>query len=351
MTEAAGDGEIYSGTNESGVPGIVSVGSLQVVRANTAGRMTRIVDPLLRWTVRLGIDLALQPVLRGWVAPRRLFALTSYTDAPAALLLPPRGTHRRPVRFDGFRAEWVWHRETAEVMDAKGAAILYFHGGAFMCCGLNTHRRLVAKIGQASGLPVFSVDYRQLPKATFPETVDDCVTAYRHLLDEGFPAERIILSGDSAGGCLTFSTALAIRDRGLPTPAGLAALSPVADMDSTARHAHPNRHLDPALSNAVGEVVFGLGYAVDGKLDPAWSPVNHDFSGLPPVLIQVGSTESLLPDCEALARRCAEANVECLLQIWDRAPHVFQAGADVLPDARHAISEIAAFNRRTVAVL
>ncbi|WP_433678708.1 alpha/beta hydrolase [Nocardia sp. CA-119907] len=96
------------------------------------------------------------------------------------------------------------------------------------------------------------------------------------------------------------------------------------------------------------EVIARCGFAADGDLDPAWSPVNADFTGLPPVLIQVGSTECLLPDAEMLARRCAEARVPTLLQIWDRAPHVHHASSDLLADARAAISDLAQFHQQVV---
>ncbi|OHU80552.1 alpha/beta hydrolase [Mycobacteroides chelonae] len=288
-------------------------------------------------------------LLAPWIADHRLltrnqmFAITAIFDPMSAVLRPHRGTRTAPVTFPAFRAEWVWDNTIESPDHVRDAAILYFHGGGFVSCGLNTHRRLVARIARDTGLPVLNVDYRQLPKAHVVDSLSDCLEAYEYLLDNGFPAERIVLAGDSAGGGLTFSVALAARERGLPMPAGIVSIAPWGDFDSTARLAHPNDRTDAALPARAYQLAVKLGIEVDGRLDPAWSPVNHHFAGLPPTLIQVSSTEVLRSDAERLAQRCAEAGVPVTLQIWEKAIHVFQVGADVLPDARDAVNRIALF--------
>jgi monoterpene epsilon-lactone hydrolase len=73
------------------------------------------------------------------------------------------------------------------------------------------------------------------------------------------------------------------------------------------------------------------------------SVTDCDLTGLGPVLIQVGSHEMLRHDAELLVTRLDEAGVPRWLQIWDQAPHVFQAGADLLPDAKRAIENIGSF--------
>ncbi len=284
----------------------------------------------------------------GPVHDRRVFAVSNLLDLPAAILVPTPGTRLRPVDFPEFPAEWVWHRDTADPDTTRDSAILYFHGGGFVACGLNTHRRMVARIARASRIPILNVAYCQLPKAHITTSIDDGVTSYKWLLDRGFDADRIIVAGDSAGGGLAFGVAIAARDRGLPVPGGIVAISPWVDLDCSSKYAHPNRRHDPMLPVRGFDEIVALGFAIDGKVDPSWSPVNHDMTGLPTTLIQVGSTECLLPDAELLAKRLADANVACRLQIWDRAPHVHHAAADVLPDARAAIREIGAFNQQTL---
>ncbi|PPJ20172.1 esterase [Nocardia nova] len=310
---------------------------------NRAGVGTRIAHPVLRGTVGLG--LAALARIADTTSFEGVFWLGGLLDPAAVVLGPPRGTKRRAVQFGKFRAEWLWQGDR-DPRQRQDCALLYFHGGGFICGGLNTHRRMVAKIAQASRMPAFSVDYRQLPKAHLTDTVEDAVESYRYLLEQGFAAERIVVAGDSAGGGLVFRLALAVRERGLPMFGGMSAIAPWADLDPAARAAHPNRDRDSYIPARGMEVIARRGFASGGVLDPAWSPVNHDFTGLPPVLIQVGSTECLLPDAEMLARRCAEARVPVLLQIWDRAPHVHHAGSDLLADARAAIDDLGRFHQR-----
>lgn len=324
-----------------------SASSLIVERPNRASIATRVAHPLLQATVGLGLA-----TLTRTGGPHPLEQLCRFgrlLDLPAALLVAPHGTELAMVQAENWRAEWLWHCDIPDPRRGQRAALLYFHGGGYVCCGLNTHRRMVAKIAHMSRMPAFNVDYRQLPHAHFTDTLEDAVDAYRYLLEHGFEADRIIVSGDSAGGGLAFRLALTTRDRGLPMPAAISAISPWADFDSAERDVHPNRNRDAYIPRRGMNIIAQHGFAVDGRLDPAWSAVNHDFTGLPPVLIQVGSAECLLPDAEALARRCALANVPTRLQIWDRAPHVHHVGADLLRDARAAIRHLGAFHRQVSA--
>ncbi|WP_405136597.1 alpha/beta hydrolase [Nocardia sp. NBC_01388] len=315
-----------------------------------ASRRQRAVHALSYATLRRFFELSVRVDERGWLTPAQMLFVTTHFDLLAAPLRPPRGTRLTPVRFEDFRAEWVVPRGVQDLAGMREpAAILYLHGGGLVSCGLNTHRRLVARIAAAAGVPLLNVDYRQIPAAHVTDTVEDCVIAYRHLLDQGVPAERIIVAGDSAGGGLAFSLALAARDRGLPMPSAIVAIAPWADYDATGKQQHPNDHTEAMLRGAVFAMPAAWGIAVDGRLDPRWSPVNHDFAGMPPALIQVGSGEVLLADVELLAQRHAEAGVPLKLQIWEDAVHVFQVAADVLPDAREAIAEIGMYMREALA--
>ncbi|MFB8006806.1 alpha/beta hydrolase [Nocardia sp. NPDC056000] len=309
----------------------------------------RIAHPLSYNTLRRGVNgLVWLSRLRPVHGRTAIFAPVELADPLARVLVPPRGTRRRAVAFDRFRAEWVWNANTVDPQRVQDAAILYFHGGVFIAGGLNSHRRIVARIARESGMPLLNVDYRQMPWAHLTETIEDAVRAYQYLLDEGFEPERIIFAGDSAGGGLAFTTALEARNRGLPIPGGIVAIAPWANLDSTDKLTHPNNAIDPLLSAEALAIPAAWGIAVDGKLDPMLSPVNRDFTGLPPVLIQVGSTEVLRADADQLAQCCADAGVECRVQVWDKAIHVFHAAADILPDARAAIREIGEFNQRVV---
>ncbi|MEO5875905.1 MAG: alpha/beta hydrolase [Streptosporangiaceae bacterium] len=266
-------------------------------------------------------------------------------DRLARRFKPPRGTHVTSVRLDGFGAEWV---HGPGVGKDRSQVILYFHGGGWISCGLNTHRRMIARLSAAAGVPAFSVDYRMIPEVTFSEEVLDCLAAYEWLLDQGTAAADIVIAGDSAGGYLAFATALLARTAELPMPAAIVALSPMLDMDLTDKLAHANSKLDPTnvgllLSTFISEICADL----DLK-DPRVSPIHADLRGLPPVFITAGSTELLACDAEIMAKRLAAAGVPCTLQLWDQQLHVFQMFGELLPESRTGTAEIGAFVRRAL---
>lgn len=305
-------------------------------RARAANRvLRRTAHPALRAAARIG---------RPW--NMRLGALSDFVGV---VLPPPRGTQRERIGLGDYKAEWVIGPGAPRPSVSSGV-VLYFHGGGFVGCGLRTHRRLVARISREARVPVLNVAYRQLPKASVATSVADGIDAYRYLLSVGFRPEDIVVAGDSAGGLIAFQIAIAAAHDGLPMPAGIVGLSPWLELDAASRFDHENVLLDPYMSPQTLARVMELGSLRHGPLDPVLSPVNAELAGLPRALIQVGSVEILRHDAELMAERLSLAGVDCLLQIWDRQPHVFQAGADVLPDARAAITEIAGFVREAITV-
>ena len=307
------------------------------------GRGTRVAARLMRWFVR--------PVVANlpWTPLTLRFA--PLIDLAAGLLRPPRGT--RTVRVDGIgcAAEWVrgpgvgGGSGRSAGSGGPGKVILYFHGGGFVACGLRSHRRMIARISQAAGMPVLSVGYRMPPRVPIATTLGDCVAAYRWLLDRGHRPSDIVVAGDSAGGYLAFMAPLyALRD-GLPAPAAIAALSPFTELDITGKIAHPNAPIDPYIpAPRMWDMVRTCFPGAD-LTDPWLSPVHADVRGLPPTLIQVGSVEVLLADAEAMAGRLGAAGVPCTLQIWEGQAHVFQIFADISREGLAAIAEIGRFAR------
>jgi acetyl esterase/lipase len=288
--------------------------------------------------------LMVRPLLTYWPLTGWGMWPLSFLETAAGLLPPPRGVRFERVDFGGFGGEWA----RPDSADASDGVVLYFHGGAFVTCGVATHRYEVATIAEACGLPVLSVAYRQLPTVRLSGSLDDCLSVYRGLLAQGVAADRIVLAGDSAGGHLAFATALAALVEGLPTPAGIVALSPWLDFDAAAKLAHRNARRDayapvrrlPALARLLG---------ADALLDPDSSPVNRSLAGLPPVLIMAAEGEMLLCDAELMAQRLADADVPVTLQIWEGQVHAFPILVNLVPEARAAIQEIATFVRARIA--
>ena len=262
-------------------------------------------------------------------------------ETAASRRRPPRWASIEPVQFDGFRAEWV-RADTA----SDDTVVLYFHGGAFLFCGLATHRLPVAAISRASRAAALSVGYRHLPQVPLDGSIADCLTAYRYLLDQGVSPERIVFAGDSAGGHLAFTTALRAVASGLPRPAGIVALSPWLDLDCETKLSRPSNRLgDYPPAKRMPKLVELL---TDGTFPaaPELSPVNHDLSVLPPSLLIAAEGEVLRCDSELMAERLAAAGVPCTLQIWEGQIHAFPIMVGLIPEADRAIEEIGSFVRR-----
>jgi acetyl esterase/lipase len=188
---------------------------------------------------------------------------------------------------------------------------------------------------------VLNVDYRLAPEFPHPAPVEDSMTAYRWLLDQGFEPGHIAISGDSAGGGLTMATLLSIRDAGLPMPAAAMPLSPWVDMEGTGESMTSRQERD-VIVNA--EVIKGMADAFlqgQNARDPLAAPLHADLSGLCPLYIQVGDDETLLDDSVRLAERAKAAGVDVRLDVFPEMQHVFQMAAGTMPEADEAISRLA----------
>lgn len=243
----------------------------------------------------------------------------------------------------------TWRGELVQPIDGPTArgAILYLHGGAFLMCGLATHRRIVERLAERTGMQVLSVEYRQHPHGRLHDSIADCHEAFTWLLRRGHAASSIVLAGDSAGGHLAFATALRVRDLRGETPAGIVALSPWLDFDHVAKRRHHNARRDAYIPvrrlRRVGRMVVGA----DPELHH--SPVNATLHGLPPSLIICAESEVLRVDAELMTERLQQAEVPVTLQVWEDQVHAFPVFTDVLPEAREALHEIVGFVSTAVA--
>ncbi|MDA3642158.1 alpha/beta hydrolase [Mycobacterium xenopi] len=289
----------------------------------------------------------LRPIVRG-IRPgarddqiRRALAIvdrrTRYLHVP--LSTPLRGASVHRVDLDTCEAEWIAAAHRAAVK----RVILYFHGGGFVIGGPQTHRRLVSRLSAAcGGTPVCSVEYRQLPDVPIADSVGDCVRAYQCLLRR-YASSEIVLAGDSAGGHLALAVAVASRKLELPQPAGIFAISPWIDLAADAVHRCPNVGSDPYITPNMLSWIGHLHESRFGPLRTELCDSDCDLSGVAPTLIQVGGLEILVSDAEAFTARLVADGVPCQLQVYPGQMHVFHLLADVLPEARFAIHELALF--------
>lgn len=221
--------------------------------------------------------------------------------------------------------------------------IQYTHGGGYVFCSANSHRRMASHIAKAVGCRALVLDYGLAPENPHPGPVNDCLKAYRWLLGQGIKPAHIALSGDSAGGGLAVATLLKIRDEGLPQPAAAVPISPWADMEGAGETMQTRAAVDMCVQKPALQQLAALFLAGQSTRDPYASPVYADLKGLAPLYIQVGDEETLLDDSVRLAHRALDAGVEVKLEIYPEMQHIFQICAGYLPQADVAIERMAAW--------
>lgn len=262
------------------------------------------------------------------------------SDARGRAFGLPADVTVEPVTANGVRAEWTW---TPGADPSK--VILYLHGGGYVLCSLDSHRHLVAEVGRAARTRTLAIDYRLAPEHPFPAPVEDTIAAYRYLLDSGLKPAGIALAGDSAGGGLVVAALLAIREAGLPLPACGWCISPWVDMEALGQSFTDRAETDPTVQRATIQMMAGLYLAGADPKHPHASPIHGDLRGLPPLLIQVGSAETLLDDSTALARKAGIADVPVELQIWPEMIHIWHIFFPMLAAGRRAIASGGSFVR------
>jgi acetyl esterase/lipase len=196
---------------------------------------------------------------------------------------------------------------------------------------------------------VFSVDYRLAPEHPFPAAVDDAHTAYRWLLDQGIAANRIAVGGISAGGGLTLALLLKLKQDGAPLPAAAIPMSAWTDLTQSGDTMVSKAAIDPSISKAYLDRMAGYYLAGVDPKTPLASPLYGALEGLPPLLIQVGTAETLLDDSRRFAERARAASVDVTYEAWDDMIHGWHGNSDVLPEALDAIVAIGAFFKRKIA--
>ncbi|HEV2864172.1 MAG TPA: alpha/beta hydrolase [Pyrinomonadaceae bacterium] len=248
------------------------------------------------------------------------------------------GLRVEPVRGGGgVRGEWL------TPPDAGPGAVLYIHGGGYVSCSPSTHRPIAAALARGTGRRVFSPDYRLAPEHRYPAALDDAVAAYEWLLGQGLPPASVSLAGDSAGGGLVLGTLLRLRDAGRALPACAVCFSPWTDLAGEGESVAGNDgRCQMFRPSNVGEFASAyLGGA--SPFDPYASPARADLGGLPPVLLQVGSTELLLDDSRRVHAKILEAGGRSELEVYEDIFHCWQMLDGIVPEAGEALRRASLF--------
>jgi monoterpene epsilon-lactone hydrolase len=270
---------------------------------------------------------------RGTLADSRRHADEFFTKVP---VLPEVKVEHAEV--GGIPGDWL------SVPGADSSrVVLYIHGGAFVLCSIRGYRALGARIAKATKARTFMVDYRLAPESPFPAAIQDAADAYRGILKQGIAPSSIVIAGDSAGGNLTVASLLSLRDAGVPLPAAGVCISPWVDLECVGETMKSKANVDPLCEHDSMLLEAALYLNGHTARDPLASPIHADLRGLPPLLIQVGTEETLLDDSTRLAQAAEKAGVPVTLEIFEGMPHVWHAFAHYLPEAQQAIDKIGEF--------
>lgn len=343
LRRADGQPALAAATRKARSPARSAEGARPLTKEELADRMER---PLAQrsWArvswqataMNLLLRLTLKPVMekatiKHAVQSRRLLALLN--GDPAGATVTAVGTDR-------FRGVWI---RPGGVSSRR--TVLHLPGGGFVAPAVSGHKTMLATVCREAGAQGLLVHYRLAPEHPFPAGLEDAVAAYRYLLAQGVEPRQIVVMGDSAGGGLTLSLLITLRQQGIPLPAGAVMLSALTDLTFSTPSRSYNRWRDPLLPAHRSMRAYET-YAGDVPLDhPLVSPIYGDFRGFPAVLAQVSSNETLLDDTLRVARRARAQGVDFEVEVWDGLPHDWHV-LRVIPESAAALRRVGAFVSR-----
>ena len=301
--------------------------------ASRSSLQSRLAGPFLRLTVRRNLARATDPV----AARARFLTMARWLmpDPPLGVFLPDR--------LGRVPALWASVAGT-EVAAAVPRVILYVHGGAFVMGSPRVYRALAARLAAATGGRALVPHYRRAPEHPFPAALEDALAVYAALLERGYPARRIVLAGDSAGGAIALGLAGEVLRQGWPAPAGMAMFSPLVDLTFSGASWQENRARDPMLPARRGPDMAAMWLQGADPRDPRASPLFAAWSRRPPpALIFAAESELLRDDAVRMVARLKAAGGRAELRLAGDLPHVWPFMCPWLPEGCETIAQAGAF--------
>jgi len=222
--------------------------------------------------------------------------------------------------------------------------LMFFHGGGYCSGSIVSHRRLVTEAGRAARVRTLAIAYRLAPEHPFPAAYHDVLTAWRFLRDQNISAAHIAIGGDSAGASLTLALIGRLRDAQEELPGCAWLISPWTDLTMSGSTLSSRDAVDPLIHKQyLIELADAYLPAGMDRKDPRVSPLYADLKGFPPVLIQVGSAETLLDDATRFAAVAGAGDDRVTLEIWPHMIHAWPLWNAHLDPGRRALADAGAF--------
>lgn len=255
----------------------------------------------------------------------------------------PADVRVEPVVANGVAAEWTFTPGAD-----PSCVLLFLHGGGYVSGSIASHRAMVAEAGRQAKVRTLALAYRLAPEHPYPAALDDALAGYRFLRSGGIDARHIVISGDSAGGGMTIATMATLRDAGEALPACAWCISPWVDLQMTGASMGGKAAIDPLIQKPyLQELAAAYLNGADPR-GPLASPLHADLHGLPPLLIQCGSAETLLDDSVRLAGAAANADVAVTLEVYPDMIHVWPLFYQQVAAGRRALAAAGRFIRAMV---
>lgn len=296
--------------------------------------MPNLSETTMRKLVRLTSGLFLNKRCPLWLQRKGLNLLGGYARLPKDIQVNKATEGDVPV----------WWFVPDQAPDSK--AIIYFHGGGYGVGSPRSHRDLCAHLAHYAGLQVASVAYRLAPEHPYPAAIEDAVAVYRSVLKRGFAPADLAFAGDSAGGGLALALALRCQQQGLPQPGCLFLISPWVNKSRDTPSHRTQFAVDPVINEGWSQQMAGnyLTHSDAIKAEACMSDKN--LTGLPPMLIHVGTDEVLLDDSLLLKQQAIKAGVPVTLMTYPELWHVFHFSASLFGKAREALQQAGHYIRK-----
>ncbi|MBE2247102.1 MAG: alpha/beta hydrolase [Candidatus Competibacteraceae bacterium] len=249
----------------------------------------------------------------------------------------PKGVTYEHERVGNMDALWIKPKNID-----NDSVILYLHGGGYGMGSIRSHKKLCGRIARSCKSQSLIIEYRLAPEHPFPAALHDAYYAYSWLLAKGFRPEKIVIGGDSAGGGLTISTLLYIREKKIQQPLAAFCLSPWLDLSASSQEMDMYQKNDPFIDKKSIEI-WGKRYAGNDLKNPLASPINAQLHQLAPMIVQIGTAEILLFENRAFHQKAIGEKIDFTYHEYPDMVHVFQTFGGFLPQADMAIKEIGDF--------